>query len=280
MPAYNEEQYIGTTLASVVQQTRLPKAIYVVNDGSVDRTENIIKQYVDQFQWINLINHGKKAGHSPGAKVIRAFYLGYQQIQEEFDVIVKLDADLELPNDYFEKVMSYFETDSKIGICGGTLIIQRKGKWIIEHISDHDHVKGPTKSYRKECFKDIGGLLPSVGWDTVDELLAQYHGWTVKADKQLQVKHFRHMGGESGPVKHKMKIGNGMYRMRYGLWIAITSALKTGYLNKPHLTSGIAVMRGWLQSWWKNEDFIVSPEEGKFIRQLRWRRMKAKLFGS
>ncbi len=69
-----------------------------------------------------------------------------------------------------------------------------------------------------------------------------------------------------------------MYRLRYGFLITLVSAIKAGYPNKPYLITGMAVMLGWFQSLFNEDSFLVNAEEGKFIRQFRWERMKSKLF--
>ena len=277
MPAYNEAEYIGRTINSIAKQSLLPKQLIVVNDGSTDRTGEVVEEYAQQYPWIRLVNHDKKEGHAGGAKVIRAFYIGYDTIDIDYDILVKLDADLELDNIYFEKIVSYFKADPKLGIAGGTIVVQENGEWVYENFSDQDHVKGAYKAYRRACFEQMGGLRRSQGWDTVDELLAFYHGWTNKVDESLKVKHYRPMGTETGSVKVRAKIGHGMYRMRYGFWITLISAGKAGYLNKPYIVTGLAVLVGWFQAWWNRDDFIVNEAEGKFIRQFRWERMKGKI---
>lgn len=47
IPAYNHEQFIGAAVDSVLQQTLSDLELIVVDDGSVDRTGNIIKAYDD-----------------------------------------------------------------------------------------------------------------------------------------------------------------------------------------------------------------------------------------
>lgn len=279
MPAYNEEAFIGRAVESIAAQTLLPQRLVIVNDGSTDDTRAIVEGYQQQHSWIQLVHNDKKEQRAAGSKVIRAFYLGYQHIPEEYDVLVKLDADLTLPVHYFERIAALFEADPKVGIAGGTIAIEENGEWVYENFSDIDHVKGAFKSYRKACFEDIGGLRASIGWDTADELLARFHGWNVQVDPKLQVRHYRALGAETGSVKIRVKVGNGMYRLRYGFWITLISALKAGYLNKPYGLTGLAVLWGWLQSFFRQEAHIVTAQEGRFIRQFRRARMWGKVWG-
>ena len=55
-------------------------------------------------------------------------------------------------------------------------MFKKMEKWIYENIAAKTHVRGPIKAYRAECFNDINALKSSIGWDTVDVLLAQKKG--------------------------------------------------------------------------------------------------------
>ncbi|MEQ8704638.1 MAG: glycosyltransferase family A protein [Phaeodactylibacter sp.] len=279
MPAYNEEGFIGRAIESIAAQTLIPQRLVIVNDGSTDRTRKIVEGYQQTYPWIQLVNNDKKEQRAAGSKVVRAFYLGYQQIQDHYDFLVKLDADLTLPTHYFERIASLFRADPKLGIAGGTIAIEENGEWVYENFSDVDHVKGAFKSYRRACFEQIGGLRASIGWDTADELLARFHGWGIQVDPELQVRHYRVLGAETGSVKIRVKVGNGMYRLRYGFFITLISAIKAGYLNKPYGITGLAVLWGWVQSFLNQDEFIVTAEEGRFIRRFRKDRMRGKVFG-
>jgi len=276
IPAHNEEDFIAKTIDSILEQTLLPKQLIVVNDCSDDQTPQIVAEYAKKHKWIWLIHNDKKEKRASGAKVVRVFYKGYKNIREDYDFLVKLDADLELPPNYFEEIAKMFKNDPLLGICGGTIITEKDGNWVYENFSDEDHVKGAYKSYRKNCFKEIGGLRPSIGWDTADELLAKYHGWHTKTNTDLKVKHFRPLGTETGSIRIRVKVGQGMYRLRYGFFLSLISAAKAGYLNKPYFLTGIAVMAGWLKSFFRREPFMVTKKEGKFIRNLRKERMSNK----
>jgi len=277
IPAHNEEVFIGLTLQSIVEQTHLPKLLIVVNDNSTDKTELIVNEYISKFKWISLINNKKKEERASGAKVVRAFKLGMREVEIDYDLVAKIDADLIFPKNYFEKVGAHFNNSPRLGIAGGTIVIEKDGKWVYENFSDKDHVVGAFKCYRKECYEQIEGLRESIGWDSVDELLAKYYKWETLADQSLEVKHLRPLGTETGFIKIRVKIGNGFYRVRYGLLITIISALKTSFRNKPYIISGLATIYGFFQAWIRQDNFIVTPAQGDFIRKYRYNRMKSKL---
>ena len=119
IPTYNEEQFIALTLQSLADQTVLPTKVVVVNDNSTDRTPDIVLDFVEKHPWISLITKTSSAIHLPGSKVIQAFQKGLESIDEDYDLIVKVDADLIFPPNYFETIIQHFESDTTIGMVGG-----------------------------------------------------------------------------------------------------------------------------------------------------------------
>ncbi|MEH6763806.1 MAG: glycosyltransferase [Aequorivita antarctica] len=275
IPAHNEESLIGNMLQSIVDQTVLPTKVLVVNDASTDSTPKIIQQFSEKYLFIESIFHDSEALHAPGSKVVNAFYKGFETLDNNFDLIGKFDADLILPSDYFEKVIALFTSDEKIGIAGGNLYIERENGWDFEAISEKTKVRGPIKLYRKACFEEIGGLKKSIGWDTVDELLAQYHGWKIKTDTSLHVKHLKPTGAVySTTSKHKQ--GEAFYKMRYGFWLTLIASAKLAS-KKNSFQFFMNSMKGYSKGKRAKLEFIVSEKEGGFIRNLRWKNILKKI---
>lgn len=275
IPAHNEEAYLKRTLDSFVEQSLLPTKIIVVNDGSTDGTQQIIKSFSDIYSFIEGIHFESSNLHEPGSKVINAFYKGYESIKNDFDFIGKFDADIILPSDYFEKMSQLFSSDEKIGIAGGNLYIQKESAWEFENISEKTKVRGPIKLYRKACFEDIGGLKKSIGWDTVDGLLAEYHGWKIKTDTSLHVKHLKPTG-EVYTQASRYKQGEAFYKMRYGFLLTFIASAKLA-AKKKNLRFFIDCMIGFRKAKQEKLAYIVSEEEGVFIRGLRWKGIKGKV---
>lgn len=270
LPAHNEEKFIGNALKSIVQQTYLPKEVIVVNDNSTDATEEIVQGFVENYSFIKMTHsESNQTTHEPGTKIINAFYKGFENLNSNWDVIVKLDADVILPSDYFEKIIQTFQSDKKIGIAGGIAMIEENGNWIYEKIGNKKQVRGPFKSYSKDCFEKIGGLKKSIGWDTVDELLAKYYGFEVKVLPELEVK-LQKPTGKNYQKIHGKKTGEGFYKMDYGWWISVVAALKASTIKKSPLLF-FTMMKSFLKSSLNADSKIVTKEEGKFIRSLRWR---------
>lgn len=275
IPAHNEEAYLKRCLKSFVNQTITPNKIIVVNDGSTDATQEIIDRFSAKYSFIEGISLDSKKKHSPGSKVVSAFYEGFHNLGTDFDLIGKFDADIILPTNYFEKTLQLFNSNEKIGIAGGNLFIEENNIWQFEAISEKTKVRGPIKLYRKQCFEDIGGLKKSIGWDTIDELLAQYHGWQIRTDTSLHVKHLKPTG-KAYTQTSRLKQGEAFYKMRYGFWLTLIASGKLAS-RKKSAQFFVDCLTGYRQAKTENLQFMVSEKEGKFIRKLRWTNIVRKI---
>ncbi|HEY0091419.1 MAG TPA: glycosyltransferase family 2 protein [Flavobacterium sp.] len=275
IPAHNEEAFIGLTLQSVISQTVQPKRVIVVDDNSTDKTSEIVNTFAAKNPFITLIKTTSEAIHLPGSKVILAFNKGLDVLDNNYDVIVKLDADLILPENYFETVMDIFAKDPTVGMAGGFAYIERNEEWILENLTDKDHIRGAFKAYRKKCFKDIGGLKPAMGWDTVDELLAKYHGWKVVTDASLTVKHLKPTGANYNKAA-RYKQGEAFYSLGYGFWITAIASAKLSMMKRRPLLF-LDYVFGYFKASSAGKPKLVTPEEAKFIRKYRLSRMTKKL---
>ena len=275
IPAHNEEDSIALTLESLVNQTLIPKQIVVVNDNSTDNTESSIQKYSDTHQFISLVNNQSSDKHLPGAKIIKAFYKGLETLDNNYDIICKFDADLIFPNDYLEQLAKHFSANNNLGMAAGFCYIETNGQWVLENLTRKDHIRGALKAYRKQCFLDIGKLKLSMGWDTVDELLAKYYNWKLLTDESLHIKHLKPTGITYNKASKHLQ-GEAMYKMRYGFIITLISALKLAY-KKKSFTQFRNYISGYFKAKNSNVECIVSEDEGKFIRKLRWNGIFEKL---
>lgn len=275
IPAHNESAFVGLTLDSLLSQTVLPKKVVVVNDHSTDHTAAIVSDFAERNAVINLVNITSDAVHLPGSKVIRAFQRGLDLLDGDYDFIVKLDADLILPPNYFETIIGHFEIDPKIGMAGGFAYIERNGEWILENLTDKDHIRGAFKAYRKACFEQIGGLKPAMGWDTVDELLCKFYGWKVVTDESLKVKHLKPTGANYNKAA-RYKQGEAFYSLGYGIWITAIASAKLAMMKKKPLLF-LDYMSGFFKARSGKKPLLVTEEQAKFIRAYRLEKMKGKI---
>ena len=222
------------------------------------------------------MNKKSDAVHLPGSKVIQAFHEGEKHIDDQYEMLVKVDADLIFPHDYFETIIDHFQSDATIGMVGGFCYIEKNGDWILENLTDKDHIRGALKAYRKEAYQQIGGLKPAMGWDTVDELLCKFYGWKILTDDRLHVKHLKPTGASYNKAA-RYKQGEAFYSLGYGFIITTISSLKLAMRKgKPLL------FVDYLMGFWKaksaGKPIFVTPEQARFFRNYRWKKMKEKLF--
>lgn len=289
IPAHNEENNISYCLESLKKQNFQDFVCMIVNDGSTDRTSEIVNNFKNQDSRIRVLDL-ETSEHSPGAKVVRTFDKGLQALDwKDFDVVCKYDADIVFPTNYLEKINQTFETNPKAGIVSGLVYIKKyksnseiknlrnpnenwldfsnkNGEWVFENLSSKNHVRGPIKAYRKECFEDMNGLRAVLGWDNLDILLAKKHGWDVVTIKDLWVKHLRPTAYKYKSQKAE-KLGQYFYNIGLSLPLAIISSAKSSFKNRSAKEFFITIKSFLKQKERQN----LSTEEIKFIRNLRWK---------
>ena len=102
------------TLKSVIAQTFKPAKWVIVDDGSIDQTPEILKEYSKRHNWIKVVTRENRGHRAVGPGVIDAFYDGYSTINpDEYDYFCKLDLDLCLPVRYFEILIDRMEKRNK-----------------------------------------------------------------------------------------------------------------------------------------------------------------------
>ncbi|HEY5535114.1 MAG TPA: glycosyltransferase family A protein [Ignavibacteria bacterium] len=179
-PTKNEVKYITKTLDSVVKQSVLPVQWIIINDGSDDGTDNIIKDYLNNYDWITTI---KLQNFQPSIKATGgrvAFLLNYAiaKLDKDLDLICKLDSDIEFEYDFFEKLLIEFNKNSRLGVSSGLLVYDGKA----EKLSDN-YTRGASLIVRKEILEATKGFYESKssGEDTLIAVAARYFGWETKS---------------------------------------------------------------------------------------------------
>lgn len=206
-PVRDEEQYISETIWSIVGQTILPVEWIIVDDGSHDGTGRIIDECASKYPWIKALHRSDRGQRVPGTGVMEAFYQGYEALSSrDWEFIVKLDGDVGLPADYFERCFQQFAQDPKLGMCGG-LMYTIKNEELKPESQPLAHVRGPIKLYKQACWEAIGGLVKSPGWDTIDEIQANRLGWRTRTFPEIKVIHYRPTGAVQGVWRNGVKNG-------------------------------------------------------------------------
>ena len=108
IPAYNAEDYISETLSSVLAQTYKNIEILVIDDGSQDKTSQIVKSFAEGNSNIILLQQSNKG-------VAAARNLGIEKAQGEY--IAPIDADdIWFPEKLEKQVLVMLNSDSLVGV--------------------------------------------------------------------------------------------------------------------------------------------------------------------
>jgi biofilm PGA synthesis N-glycosyltransferase PgaC len=109
VPAHNEEKHIGTTLESLLRQTRPLDRIVVVADNCTDRTVSIARSYAGVEVIATVGNNARKAG---------ALNQGLEHVGRGYGYLLQMDADTELDERFVEEAVGELEADAELGgVC-------------------------------------------------------------------------------------------------------------------------------------------------------------------
>ncbi len=248
-PCRNEEEYIQITIDSIGAQTIPPACWVIVDDGSTDRTPEILKAASEKYPFIKVISRQDRGKRAVGPGVIEAFNDGLDSVcLEEYDYLCKLDADLGIPETYFENMMIRMEDDPLLGnISGKTYINVHGDKWVSERMGDENAI-GPAKFYRRECFEDIGGFVPQASWDGIDGHRCRMLGWIASSvdDPEIVLKHYRPQGSSQKSIwTGRKRWGRGKYYMGSSLAYVIAVSVFRAK-EYPYIVGGFGIFCGYL----------------------------------
>lgn len=279
-PVKDEERYVARTLESVTSQTVRPLRWVLVDDGSTDSTPEIIQEYVRTFDWISYVRINRTTERKLGTAEVWAFTIGYESVRElDHGFVVKLDADLLLPPDYFEQMLRRFRDNPKLGIASGLYLEDKSGRWFPTPQPPY-HAVGAAKMARVACFNAISGFPTSPGWDTADEIKAWARGWETTHFPDIQFYHLKPEGSADGPLETSRYHGQIYYICGGGKLFLLGKVLHRMIAGKPFLLSGLMLLYGYLHSAATGRAKLVTSQEEACYKRLLNRRIIAGLTGS
>lgn len=254
-PAYNEMDFIPFTIYSVVNQTYRPKRWVIVNDGSIDDSQNVISKAIQGYDWITLLNCPMHEDRQFAAKV-HAFNKGFKLIENEsYDIIGNLDADVSFDSTFFEYLIGKFIDDEKLGVAGTPFC---EGDYLSSDgvFSNKSHVSGACQLFRKKCFEMIGGYKPIKGggidWAAVTS--ARMLGWKTQCFTDKVYFHHRKMG--TAKVSFLMSRFNHGVKDYYlgGHFLWETTRAIYQMTKKPYFIAGLYLFSGYLYAMFTKKE--------------------------
>lgn len=273
-PARNEAEFIGETIKCMVKQTVLPVKWVIVSDGSTDGTDDIVKKYVSEQRWIELIRMPEREERHFAGKV-DAFNAGYAKVKNlNYDVIGSLDADITFEEDYMSFLLGRFAENPELGVAG-TPFVEGSFQYNYAYVNI-EHVSGACQLFRRTCFEEVGGYIPirGGGIDWVAVTTARMKGWETRTFVEKKCFHHRKIGtGKSGLLVSRLRVGQQDYYLGgHPLWEIFRSLYQMRF--RPYIMGGLLVLTGYVWAFFKGVDRPISEELVSFRRREQMQRLR------
>ena len=269
-PARDEESFLPEMIASMAAQSVLPERWIIIDDGSEDRTGEIIDQAARQHLWIEAKHLSRGLKREPGGESVIMRFLP-RAIWQDADYIVRFDADLLFDGDYIEQLLAEFGRDPKLGIVSGCLIEPENGQWR-RNVMPSFHTRGPSKIYSRSCFEAIGGLESGQGWDTIDEVKAIMQGFKTRNFRHITAYHRRTTASARGLWRGRYGQGLTAYYLGYSHLFTFARAARFTFKSPPIL-GPLVFLAGFYSGYLYRLPMRVDREMVKFIRAEQFRRL-------
>jgi peptidoglycan-N-acetylglucosamine deacetylase len=193
IPAHNEETVIVQTVASVLLSDLPDLQIIVVDDGSTDKTGELLDanfSHEPRVRIIHQVNRGKAAA------------LNAAMSQADTEIVVTIDADTEIESDAISKLVRHF-SDPQLGAVAGNVKVGNRSRWLtrwqaLEYITSQNMEKrafhllncitvvpGALGAWRKKAIEAAGGITADTVAEDADLTIAiRRLGWRVGYDEE------------------------------------------------------------------------------------------------
>ena len=235
IPAHNEESVIVQTVKSVLASDLKELSVIVVNDGSTDRTGELLDGNFGKdprVRIIHQVNRGKAAALSRALS------------EAEGEIVVTIDADTEIEPDAIRQLLRHF-ADPQVGAVAGNVKVGNRSRWLtrwqaLEYVTSQNMEKrafdllncitvvpGALGAWRKKAIEAAGGITADTVAEDADLTIAiRRLGWHIDYEEEA---------------------------------IAWTEAPETpGILIRQRFRWTF----GTLQSFWKHSDTLFRPKYG------------------
>jgi glycosyltransferase involved in cell wall biosynthesis len=283
-PAWNEERHLEELIRSVANQTILPVRWVIVSDGSTDRTDEIVRNASSIYPWIALLRR-ERASERHFAGKAHAVNAGFDSLRGiACDLVGNLDADITLPSDYYEYLISKFEEMPGLGVAGTPFAedpLNPSNHSYSHRFADLSHVSGACQFFRRECFEEIGGYTPvkKGGIDWVAVTTARMRGWTTRTFVDKVCFHHRAMGtADRNIFRARFRHGQEEYLVGgHPLWQLLRGVFQMKHT--PVVIGGLCLMAGYAAAWAGRMPSPVPEALRQFHRREQMARLRSLLTG-
>jgi poly-beta-1,6-N-acetyl-D-glucosamine synthase len=277
IPFLNEEEHLSVLLDSLASQRRAPDRLLLVDDGSCDGGPQLAVAFAERHPYATLLRLPSRPADRDrlaGAHEWRAFEWGLTQLDDDYDVIGKLDADLRLTCGFLAEIERQFELDPRLGMAGAFLSSAMDDGVFVRHRCPPEHVEGATAFYRRRCLQEIWPIPAILGWDTIDEARARMRGWRTASFPipSGDPVHLRRTGSQDGVLRGYRRAG--LAAFGYGAHpLHVLLAALNRMRDPPLLLCGLNYLAGWVRAAASRAP-RAEPELRRFVRREHRRRMQ------
>jgi len=256
--ARNEEKFIAYSIDSIINQTLPPKICILSDDGSSDDTPLIAKKI-----GATVLHNNRQRYNMRGVNQVLALNYGITKAIEavnDWDYLLKFDADTILPRNYVEHIITIMENDQNLGICSGKPEYENMR---LARASD------AAKIYRRQCWEDIQGLDIWIAFDSHALIKAAQAGWDTRTIYSTNFIELR----PSGKYGIKRWILTGFERASFGfpLYHTVLAAIKNVKWGSPPILNVFATIFSHILNPWPKAPNIDHQWVKKYaINEVRY----------
>lgn len=166
IPAYNAERCIGEAIQSVLKQSYREWEVVVVDDGSTDRTSEVVAGFGERVRYLRQTNAGAAAARNAGIREARG------------ELIAFLDADDVWLPDKLQLQVAYLDAHPETALVYADVQMQREdGRLLPSYLAEKKHagsgrifdavvqeyfIHTSSTLIRRSCLEEVGGFDPAL----------------------------------------------------------------------------------------------------------------------
>lgn len=277
-PAKDEEDSLPELIQSIVNQDIKPVVWVIVDDGSDDKTPQIINQATSEYPWILSLKSGRNDPYDL-RHVAFVYQQGFKHALNycernsiEFEFIASSDADTIYPKNYFSQLISFLHNNSEYGIISGKVLITDKKGNIVEenriHIGDGDgHPYGTGRVWRKETFEETNGYPLVKAWDSVSNIMALLKGWKIKRLADVECYQIRGTGEKINSWNGYFTRGERAYYLNANFLNILGSIVNMVLISRQEnsMIKSLAYFSGYFRSFIRRDDKIENDDVKRYM---------------
>ncbi len=262
-PIKNEGEHLPQVINSMLNQSKLPTLWIIIDDGSTDKTPEILHNLEKKCNWVKIIRlpehpYDKHIHYAYVCRVGFDFAIKYcEKNNISYDFIGLLDGDTILEPLYFDKLLNEFQKNIQLGIASGGIYYKNEKGLSYEKTFD-DFPRGTGRLWTKKCFFDTGGYALDPAMHTISNIKAELRGYQHRQFKNIQAIQTRKTSSIGGLWNNKISAGKVAYYLYRRPIIVLMNAFI--FTLHPPFYGGIAYMIGYFSAIKQRKPRITDEE--------------------